>query len=171
VAEPDTLLIKHEDFEGGRFTHIGRYGSGNQFMGYVTYASQNVSKFYHTEEATPDGNLLFREHTNCFAVVHRFDTAGHHLGTDVERVEGTQDSGERDWAKLAEMIAGLGRAEFCDIRVKPFRVQFGKVIHGLIYECVDAEDPDDPDAIDEYVMLEPNDIMFHRPWDSGEYST
>jgi hypothetical protein len=42
---------------------------------------------------------------------------------------------------------------------------------GLVYECVDAEDPDDPTATNEYVMLEPNDIMFHPPWDSGEYST
>jgi formate hydrogenlyase regulatory protein HycA len=89
----------------------------------------------------------------------------------VERVEGTQDSGERDGAKLEEMIAGLGEVEFCDIRVKPFRVTVGKVVHGLIYECVDAEDSDDPGSTHEYVLLEPNDIMFHPPWDSGEYST
>jgi hypothetical protein len=107
VAEPDTLLIPYEDFECGRFTHVGRYGGGNQFMGYVTYASSYVPKFYDTEEVTPEGQLLLREHTNCFAVLHRFDAAGRHLGTDVERVEGTRDSGQRDWAKLAEMIAGL----------------------------------------------------------------
>ena len=168
MAEPDKLLIPHENFEGGRFTHVGRYGGGNQFMGYLTYADP---KFYHTEEVTPSGDLLFREHTNCFAVLHRFDTAGLHLGTDVERVGGTEESGERDWAKLEEMIAGLGRVKFCDIRVRPFRVEFGKVVHGLIHECVDAEDPGDPSATHEYVMLEPNDIMFHPPWDSGEYST
>jgi formate hydrogenlyase regulatory protein HycA len=171
MAEPDTLLIPYEDFEYGRFTHVGTFNGGKQFMGYVTYASQYVPKYYHTEEVTPDGQLLFREHTNCFAVLHRFDAAGGHLGTDVERVEGSRDSGQRDWAKLEEMIAALGKIQFCDIRVKPFRVEFGKVVHGLIYECVDAEDPDDPSATNEYVMLEPNDIMFHPPWDSGEYST
>src|SRR5262249_23867797 len=100
-------------------------------MGYVTYADP---KFYHTEETTPDGQVLWREHTNCFAVLHRFDAAGRHLGTDVERVEGTRDSGPRDWAKLEEMIVGLGEMEFRDIRVKPFRVEVGKVVHGLIYE-------------------------------------
>src|SRR5262249_23046068 len=151
----DTLLVPHEDFEGARFTHVGRYGGGNQFMAYVTYASQYVPKFYHTEEITPDGELLFREHTNCFAVLHRFDSAGRHTGTDVQRVEGTGNSGRRDWAKLEEMIAGLGAVEFCDIRVKLFRVEVGKVVHGLIYE---------PEAWEEgyptgdYVMLEPNDI-------------
>jgi hypothetical protein len=168
VAEPETLLIPFEDFEYGRFTHVGRYDGENQFMGYVTYASP---KLYHSEEITSDGQLLFREHTNCFAVLHRFDSAGCHLGTEVERVEGARDSGERDWTKLEDMIAGLGKFDFCDIRVRPFRVEFGNIVHGLIYECVDAEDPDDPSATDEYVMLEPNDIMFHPPWDSGEYST
>ena len=168
MAEPDTLLIPHDDFDGGRFTHVGRYGGGNQFMAYLTYA---FPKFYHTEEITADGNLLFREHTNCFAVLHRFDTEGRHLETEVERVEGTRDSRARDWARFDAMIKLLGEVEYCDIRIKPFRVQVGQVVHGLIYECVDAENPDDPTATDEYVMLEPNDIMFHPPWDSGEYST
>ena len=168
MAEPDTLLIPYEDFEGGRFTHVGRYGDGNQFMAYLTYADP---KIYHTEEVTPDGQILFRRHIDCFAVLHRFDDAGHHLGTDVERVQGTPDSEQRDWLKLHELITGLGKVEFCDIRVKLFRIEFGKIVHGLIYECVDAEDPEDSSATYEYVMLEPNDIMFHPPWDSGEYST
>ena len=30
---------------------------------------------------------------------------------------------------------------------------------------------DEPDAVSEYVMLEPNGVMFHPPWDSGEFST
>lgn len=171
MAEPDTLLIPYEDFESGRFRYIGRYADGNQFMAYFIYASQYISKIYHTEELTADGRLLYREHSNCFAVLHRFDAAGQHLGTDVERIEDTLDSEKRDWAKLSAMIAGLGEVEFSDIRVKPFRVEIGKVVHGLIYECADADDPDDPSATDECVMLEPNDIMFHPPWDSGCYST
>jgi hypothetical protein len=165
VAEPDTLFIQYEDFEYGRFTHVGRYGGGSQFMGYVTYASP---KSYHTQEETPDGQIIFREHMNCFAVLHRFDAAGRHLSTDVERVEGARDSGRRDWARLEGMIAELGSAEFGDIRVRPFRVQVGGVVHGLIYECERTEEDGDEH---EWVMLEPNDIMFHPPWDSGEYST
>ena len=165
MAAPDTLLIPLEDFDYGRFTHVGRYGSGNQFMGYITYADP---KYYHTEETMPDGQIIWREHTNCFAVLHRFDATGRHLGTDIERVEGTRDSDTRDWARLEEMIAELGEAEFGEIRVRPFQVEVGKVVHGLIYECERWEE-DGEDH--EWVMLEPNDIMFHPPWDSGEYST
>ena len=53
-------------------------------------------------------------------------------------------------AKLEEMIAGLGPVEFCDIRVKPFRVEVADVVHGLIYECLNADDPEDPGATVEY---------------------
>ena len=58
-----------------------------------------------------------------------------------------------------------------DIRVRPFGVEIDGYFFGLVYKCVGAEDPDDPTATHEYVMLEPNDIMFHPPWDRGEYST
>jgi hypothetical protein len=164
MAKPETLLIQYRDFDD-RFSHVGKYGAGNQFLGYVTYASP---KFYHTEEITPDGQIIWHRHTNCFAVLHRFDAAGKHLGSDIERVEGTEGSGFRDWDKLDEMIAGLGEVELCDIQVKPFRVEVGKVVHGLIYECEQWEEDGEEH---EWVMLEPNDIMFHPPWDSGEYST
>jgi hypothetical protein len=42
------------------------------------------------------------------------------------------------------------------------------VVHGLIYE---PERWDEGYQVGDHVMLEPNDIMFHSPWDSGEYST
>lgn len=164
MASPDTLLIPYEDYDAGRFTHVGRYAGTNQFMGFVTYASP---KFYDTEEVTAEGQIIWREHTNCFAVLHEFDSAGHHLGTKLQRVEGTQDSIERDWNKFEEMIASLGKVAYCDIKVKPFQAQIGKVLHGLIYECERGEDGKDI----EWVMLQPNDIMFHPPWDSGDYST
>jgi formate hydrogenlyase regulatory protein HycA len=165
VAIPDTLLIPYEDFESGRFRHVGRYGGDNQFMGCVTYA---YPKFYHTEETTSDGQAIWREHTNCFAVLHRFDAAGRHLVTAVERVVGSPDSGEWDWAKLEAMIVGLGQVEYCDIRVKPFQVEVGGVVYGLIYVCEWREEDGEQH---EWVMFEPNDVMFHPPWDSGEYST
>jgi len=165
VAAPDTLLIPYENFEYARFRHLGRYGAGNQFMGYVTYA---YPKYYHTEEVGPDGQISWREHTNCFAVLHRFGLAGQHLWIDVERVSGARGSEEEDWSNLEKMIKGLGEVEFCDIRVKPFQMEVDKVVHGLIYEC---ERDEEDDSEHEWVMLEPNDIMFHPPWDSGEYST
>jgi hypothetical protein len=90
------------------------------------------------------------------------------LGTDVVRVEGTRDSGERDWAKLAEVITRLGEVQYADIWVKPFRVEVAREVHGLIYECEFWEEGGEEH---EWVMLEPNDIMFHPPGDSGAYST
>ncbi len=58
-----------------------------------------------------------------------------------------------------------------DIAVKPFRFEQDGYRFGLIYERDSYDDPANPDAGYECVMLWPNDIMFHPPWDSGEYST
>jgi hypothetical protein len=52
-----------------------------------------------------------------------------------------------------------------DINVKLFSVKVDEVTYGLIYEEADEE------KYCEYVMLEPNDIIFQEPWDSGNYST
>ena len=57
-------------------------------------------------------------------------------------------------------------AEPCDIYVKPFSAEIDGVLYELVYESGVDEDEGD-----EYVMLWPNDVMFHPPWDSGEYST
>jgi hypothetical protein len=59
----------------------------------------------------------------------------------------------------------------CDIRVKPFGIEVDGYFFGLVYHLDSLEDADDPEATYEYVQLEPNDIMFHPPWDSGDYST
>ena len=49
-----------------------------------------------------------------------------------------------------------------------FSVVLDGVTHGLYYEHhVEPEEDDEG----EWVMLEPRDIMFHPPCDSGEYST
>jgi hypothetical protein len=163
VAAPDKLLIQYEDYDYGRFHYVGRYGSDNQFLGFVTYAAP---KYYHREETTADGQTIWREYTNCFAVLHRFDAEGEHIGTDVVRVEGTRDSNARDWTTFDQLLAGLGEVKFCDISIKLFSVEVEGVVHGLFYEH-QVED----DYEGEWVMLEPRDIMFHPPWDSGEYST
>ena len=67
-------------------------------MGFVTYATP---KRYCTEETTADGQIVWREHINCFAVLHRFDAAGKHIGTDVERLRWnwTQQKLD-DWANV-----------------------------------------------------------------------
>ena len=115
------------------------------------------------------------EHKQWYAVLHRFDSGGDHLSTEA-RSGGTSGGGEREAIERAvglldEMLASLGECHPCDIEVRPFGVEIDGYFFGLVYRCEDSDDPDDPGAACECVMLEPNDIMFHPPWDSGEYST
>jgi hypothetical protein len=49
---------------------------------------------------------------------------------------------------------------------------FSVVLDGVTHGLFDGHhlDPDE-DYEGKWVMPEPRDIMFHPPWDSGEYST
>jgi hypothetical protein len=69
------------------------------------------------------------------------------------------------------MLRGLGRLHFEDIEVKTFGVSQDGYLFGLVYELNSFDDPANTEGSYECVMLQPNDIMFHPPWDSGEYST
>jgi predicted nucleic acid-binding protein len=55
-----------------------------------------------------------------------------------------------------------------DILVKLFSIVLDGITHGLIYEKVRPEE-NGPEF--EWVMLRPRDVMFHPPWDSGQWST
>jgi hypothetical protein len=63
---------------------------------------------------------------------------------------------------------GPGNPELGDIWVRQFAVKIDGITHSLLYESDQLEEGG---PVFEYVMLEPRDIMFHPPWDSGEYST
>jgi hypothetical protein len=54
--------------------------------------------------------------------------------------------------------------------VRLFSVEIDGITHGLFYEQSEEELKQD-EKNSEWVMLEPQDIMFHPPWDSSEYST
>lgn len=173
MAGIDQLLIPYEAFEDSRFDLVGRYGCGNQFLAFVTSAIPANWSI----ETYPALYMRANEdrYKRWYAVLHRFDTNGNHLGTTA-RSGGTSYDGEggairRADRHLNEMMTELGPLAFCDIWVRPFGVDIDGYFFGLVYTSIDAEDPDDPDARVEYVLLEPNDIMFHPPWDSGEYST
>jgi hypothetical protein len=108
-------------------------------------------------------------------VLHRFDAAGNHLGTEAHS-GGTTADGEglaikRADKELVKLLRLLGPCEPSDIRVKPFGVEFDGYFFGLVYQLNSYDDPANPGGTYECVMLEPNDVMFHPPWDSGEYST
>src|SRR5687767_5497466 len=129
MSFPDQILIPYDESE--RFSYVGSYGNGNQFMAYETYGSP---KRFHTEESGPNGEMIWREHVNSFAVLHRFDSSGVHLGTDVMRIGELKQTGDEDNDPLEIMLDSLGTFELCDIRVKLFQVVIEKTVHGLIYE-------------------------------------
>jgi formate hydrogenlyase regulatory protein HycA len=169
MPAPDKLRIPYEDDDDGRFNAVGRLSDGTQFMAFVTGAFPTGMKYYSGQ----DWQLKKR----WLAVIHRFDPEGAHIGTDTRLggfdIEGRDVAGDKAFAHLQEMYAELATAgdpEFCDIWVKPFSVEIDEVTHGLFYEhTVEGEGEDHYEG--EHVMLEPWDIMFHPPWDSGEYST
>lgn len=173
VAEPDRLLITYEDWKDARFGLVGRYGGGNQFMAFATGA---FPKDWSVRTHSPEYSWTrWAEHKRWYAVLHRFGPGGEHLGTEVysggTTAEGEAEAIDRALRALGAMLEKVMPFQRCPIRVKPFGVEIDGYFFGLVYKCVDADDPDDPERTDEYVMLQPNDLMFHPPWDSGEYSS
>ena len=168
MPAPNLLRIPYEDDQYGRFTTIGWLPDGTQFMAFVTGAFPTNYKYSSTD---------WRTKKRWLAVVHRFDRAGNHIGSE-SRVGGFDIGGhkiacDKALEHLKAMMAQLmqaGAPDFCDVWVKPFAIELEGVTHGLFYEH-GVEEHDDKREEYEYVMLQPHDIMFHPPWDSGEYST
>ena len=111
------------------------------------------------------------------AVLHRFDAEGNHLGTETRLggsdIEGRDVAEEKAFHHLKKLYANLiadDPATFGDVWVRLFSIEIDDVTHELKYEQTE-EEPPVAEERDEWVMLEPCDIMFHPPWDSGEYST
>jgi formate hydrogenlyase regulatory protein HycA len=173
VAEPEHLLVRYENVEEARFNLVGRYGDGSQFMAFVTgafprdWSSGNRSPEYLRDR--------WAEHKRWYAVLHRFGPGGEHLGTEARSggttSEGQDEAVDRAYRELDDLLASVTPRCPCDIRVKPFGVEIDGYFFGLEYQLNNYDDPANPEATYECVMLEPNDIMFHPPWDSGQYST
>jgi formate hydrogenlyase regulatory protein HycA len=169
MAKPDKLRIPYEDHEYGRFGFVGRLPDGTQFMGYLTGAFPTGQEYYLGDD--------WRYKKKWLAVIHRFDADGNHIRSESRLggfdIEGQVVAENRAFDHFGEMFVELsagGQPEFCDIWVKPFSVEIEGVTHGLFYEQ-DEEEPQPGDEQCEWVMLQPCDIMFHPPWDSGQYST
>ncbi|MCE9545540.1 MAG: hypothetical protein K8T25_08490 [Planctomycetia bacterium] len=166
MPKPDKIRIPLDE---GRFENIGRLPDGTQFMLFVTGAFPTGLKYHSGDD--------WQLKKKWLAVRHRFDGDGNHLDTESRLgafdIEGRDVAGDKAFGHLEQMYAELctaGPLEFCDIRVRLFSVEVDGVTHGLFYE--QSEEELDPDEVrGEWVMLEPRDIMFHPPWDSGEYST
>jgi len=166
MGKPDQLRIPLDEH---RFENVGRLPDGTQFMAYVTGGFPTGMKYYLGDD--------WQTKKKWLAVIHRFDAEGNHIGTETRLgafdIEGRQVAGDKAFAHLQDMYAELiaiGEPEFCDIWVKLFSVEIDGVMYGLFYEQSE-EEPEEGEERGEWVMLEPRDIMFHPPWDSGNYST
>jgi hypothetical protein len=164
VGPPDKVRIPHDD---RRFPYVGRLADGRQFLAFVTGAFPDGVKLDWDSDA-------WRYAKRWMAVLHLFDAEGNHLSSAAKLggydIEGCEVAGNKAWAALDKMLARLGQGEpyLGDIWVRQFSVQIDGVTHSLLYE---AFSPEDDGHVVECVMLVPRDIMFHPPWDSGEYST
>jgi hypothetical protein len=164
VGPPDKLRIPHDEH---RFKYVGHLANGNQFMAFVTGAFPDGVKLnWDTDE--------WRKVKRWMAVLHQFDAEGNHLSSESKLgafdIEGYNEAGDKAWVELDEMLRRLESDDpkLCEIWLKQFAVSIDGVTHSLLYQ---TNQPEDDDSIFESVMLEPRDIMFHPPWDSGEYST
>lgn len=165
MATPEKLRILHEN-PPYRFDYVGRLPSGMQFLGFVT------GVYYPTHVNSGEDWRLKKK---WIAVLHCFDSDGNHVRSETRlggyEIEGREIAGYKATSHLDRMFVELcdGRQpEYGDIWVRLFSVEIDGDTHGLNYERSE-ENPDEEWG--EWVMLEPRDIMFHTPWDSGEYST
>jgi hypothetical protein len=184
MAQPDLLRIPYEDDENSWFSLVGHYGKGNQFMAFtISAVPENEPIAYymvHTGNHRWTAQHNREKHKRWYAVLHTFDAVGNHLKTDAllggMDAEGTANAIKQANLKLNELISSLGPLTYGDIWVKTFRVEIDDCLFGLIYDHVkddegEASEPVEEDEELDYILLEPNDVMFHPPWNDGEYST
>jgi hypothetical protein len=150
-----------------RFSHVGRLAGGTQFLAYVGGAFPTNYRYSKADWQT---------HKRWQAVIHWFAADGRHLRTEV-RLGGLEieepEATAKAWRHLHSMydeMAASGEPEFCDIYVKLFSVEIDGIRYGLFHEQGDEEE-DKSEERSECVRLQPRDIVFGRPWDSGSYST
>ena len=164
VGPPEKIRIPQDEH---RFEYVGHLADGRQFMAFVTGAFPDGVKLnWDTDE--------WRKVKSWSAVLHLFDAEGNHLSSEARLggydVEGRDVAVDKAWSNLENMLAqlGPGRRELGEIWVRQFSATLDGVTHSLLYEAFKGEEND---PVVECVMLQPRDIMFHPPWDSGEYST
>ena len=155
MPPPEVIRIAPDD---SHFAHVGIFADGTQFLAFVTGAN-------------PGGGFPVPGEPNLkqwLAVVHLFDEDGAHLSTSVRLggldAEGRRVAQEKAADELDTLLDELveRRPSSTDIWVRPFALTIDGVKHGLVFEA---------EGDSEWVMLWPRDLMFHPPWDSGEYSS
>ncbi|MFB6888271.1 hypothetical protein ACFCX4_03020 [Kitasatospora sp. NPDC056327] len=153
MSVPEVIPIAYEP--GYRTDTIGRC-RGGQFFASVTYAVPEAAEG-RAEQAD----------RRCFAVLHRFDEAGRHLGSRIEAVPGVfgGEAVTAAEALLRRWLDALPEREFGDIAIAPFAVRTEGCRFGLVVER-HGEGAEQDDWAEFY----PDGLGFSAPWD-GDYDT
>lgn len=156
---PDLIPVKRHLHEHSGTKYIGQYAKGNQFWGRV------VADF-RAPSSDADASDDWESRKRWYAILHKFDSNGNHLGTDY-KFTGTTADGEVDVWDLAKshmdnFISSLGPVRYGDISIKLFKVE----IDGTAFGMIDTSTEEWGDA----VTMEPGDLVFNPPWD-GQYDT
>lgn len=146
-------ITRYEDY----YTHhIGRYGDGNQFMGFVVATLSPLPNFES-----------WKQYKRWYAVLYLFDEEGKYIDAKYEFFGSTADGeGEvvtRARDKLNEWLNDLPSKEFDNVQIELFNIK----IDGHIFGLINASEPDEDY---EAIHLVPNDLAFCAPW-NGEYDT
>ncbi|MEV7783231.1 hypothetical protein [Kitasatospora sp. NPDC088351] len=161
MSVPSVIPVKCEpDYRTSTIGHC----LGGQFFGSVT-------------AAFPEGwsGKDWPENKRWFAVLHRFDEAGQHLGSRI-RCTGTTADGERQVIDVAcelldQWLDELPDRTYGDIAIAPFAVHEEGCLFGLVVEQHGAGDSEgEAEGEDDWAELYPDGLGFHAPWD-GEYDT
>ena len=145
---PELLLINRE--EDYHTHYIGKTQNGEQFFGYETFVFPVGASNEQWEASRKE-----------YVVLYIFDELGNHIKTNYWYAGTTAEiQPDTTSKKLVEMITELGKIEFGDIAVKPFKTVIDGIEFGLI-----------PEDKTQSIVLQPSStIVFFEPWD-GEYYT
>ena len=161
MAIPEAIPVSRE---GGNYSScMGLYSEDdddNLFWGRVVA--------FQTEPPDPKPVDWYGE-KRWYAILHKFDGWGLHIGTDhwfagVDRPFG--DAADLADAKLDEMVAALSDVIYGDIEIRLFQVE----IDGGIFGLIDISNPEAGPEFAEQVAMEPGNLLFRPPWD-GSYSS
>ena len=131
-------------------THfVGKYDNGKQFFGY--------EHFFFEPNKEPQ-----LENRHEYVVLYTFNNEGDLISNKHWYAGKSTALNCNTEKKLKEFVRELGKVRYCNIQVKPFKIEIDNYTFGLIAST-------DPDY--ESVELHPGNIIeFTEPWD-GEYYT
>lgn len=161
MAIPDRILVCRDDFYASCIGFYSLDVEDNQFWGQV------VASFAMLPQPPPTD---WRPYKRWYAILHRFDGFGRHIGTD-HRFAGVTADGETDVFKRAsdkldELVAALGPVEYGNIEIALFATE----IDGDVFGLVDVSEPEEGPEFADRVAMRPGDLLFHAPW-NGYYDT